>query len=419
MSKNTSLEAQSLDQIRKAAVEKQIHGASSLPKRELVRILRMLVDYEEMSKTKLLSLLQEYRIKGINQLTRHQLELIAIQAWRLEDLNLDDLRSVAKKEGLVDTPKLRKKDIVNQLLIEYLDNISSEPIQEEAHPKTERRPRQFARIPWKKYLGRAIQTTSVISVALSLLCLILIPVLGIDLSKRADAGLHTISRKTDEASKSLRQVSLALDEGAKALDAAVSSLHNIEVSIKATKPLIGSTSELLTVHAPTIIEDTGTALISAEESARAVDQVLRNLARLGPLTGVTYNPAQPLNKGISEVTRSLEPLPDAMRKVGNDLTNVSTSLDDVGVSLSKVGTALGGFSQQITDSKSILASMSNDLDNLSNTVDESRENIGSIILVVASALELIFITYALGRIALFYVGRDLAQNVYYLTKVDK
>ena len=242
---------------------------------------------------------------------------------------------------------------------------------------------------------------------LSLVGMVLVPILAFRFSNWIDGVLFTISVETDLAADSIHQVAFVLDEGAQTLEAAHASIRSVERSITDTKPLIDSTAQLIGEQAPEIITDTRNALTSAEDGAIAIDQVLRTLAVFGPITGVTYSPERPLDEGLSEVAESLEPLPAALREVGDELGQAASSLGTIGSSLEEVGEEMGSFAGDISGKSVILAKLASDLETMSKDTNTARGEIGPVVVILSTLLELLLAGQALGQSAIFHVGRSM------------
>ena len=265
----------------------------------------------------------------------------------------------------------------------------------------------FGRFPRNRWLGRAIQASAAVGIVVSVICIVLLPILALRVASWIDGVLMTVSAESDLAAASMQQVALALDEGAHTLRAAQASLRKVHESMLETEPLITATAELVGEQAPVIITDTRNALTSAEQGAAAIDQVLRTLAVLGPITGVTYSPERPLDEGLSEVAESLEPLPSALRQVGEELGTAASSLVRIGGSFEEVGEELGNYAQDISGKSAVLADLAGDLDTLSSDADNARGKIGPLVLVISTVLELLLAGQALGQSAIFHVGRSM------------
>lgn len=399
-----------LDQLREAAIKKGILGASKLNKREILRILRRVNELEESSRKKLLHSLTEYRIAGVHQIPKRYLALLALQAERFEDMKVADLRTLARRKGLEGVSRLRKKEIVNRLMDSYVESLRSEVLPGKSKLSLSKQWRAVVKLPWKKWLGRAVQVASAVGIFLTVTGVVVVPILASRVSASLDRTVLTISQEVTMAAVSLQQMNLIIEDGVQTLEAAEDSVRSLGRSMDDTQSFINSTAELLVDHTPDIVEDTREALLSAEEGARAVDQVLRNLATLRFLTGVSYDPEKPLDQGISGVTDSLEPLPDALREVGVELDQAGASLDEVSTSLENMADELQDFTDEVSGKNLVLANLAGDLDSLSKELDDARGMIDRGLLMGAIIIELVLIGHALGQVAIFYVGHDMTRG---------
>jgi hypothetical protein len=262
----------------------------------------------------------------------------------------------------------------------------------------------------KFWIGRAVQFTSVVGIVLGFSGMLLVPVFAVRVSSWADERALSVTQETAHLADALRQAGSVLVSGVSTLESTEATIQSIETSIEDTGSLIDSTASLIGDQAPEVIDETRVALLSAEEGARAVDQVLRGLAKLNFLTGITYDPAQPLDAAIADVADSLEPLPDDLRRVGNGLSQAYSSLDEVKLSLSDAVDGLNEFSEELAGKNELLADLAADLETLSEDVVDARGSIGSVIWLGVILFELLLIMHVAGQSAIHYVGGEMASH---------
>ncbi len=210
--------------------------------------------------------------------------------------------------------------------------------------------------------------------------------------------------------KTIREVDNSLDDAVLVLDGARLTLTSVAGSVEDSKPLIRSTGELLGDRIPQIIDNTRQALVSAEEGAKAIDQVLRGLASLGPITGITYNPDKPLDKAISDVAISLEPLPGELVIVRDDLESSTSDLDEVTESLEKASGDLGTFSDGLVGMEDKLAKLADDLDVIADQLTQAETQLSSLIVGALVTVELILLWFVFCQSAIFIVGSRLMRT---------
>jgi chromosome segregation ATPase len=250
----------------------------------------------------------------------------------------------------------------------------------------------------------------VVGIVLDILGILLIPFLAARASSWADARMISMTQDTMRLSDSIRQISVTIDHGVVVLSTAETTIRGIEASIEDTGSLIDSSASLIGDQAPEIIDDTHDALLVAEEGARAVDQVLRNLAKINFLTGVSYAPEIPLDEAISEVASSLQPLPDDLRQVGDELVQIHSGIEDVGSALTTAGDELKVFTEELGSKNETLSGLADDLEVLSEEIGNAGETTRLVMLAVVVLLELILVGHVMGQAAIFHVGREMASQ---------
>lgn len=262
-------------------------------------------------------------------------------------------------------------------------------------------------LPRNRLLGRAIQVSSAIGVAVGLICMVLVPIMALRFADWGDASLESVSAEAGLAAASMHEVARILEGAARTLRAAQVSLREVNGSLAETGPLLDAAAVLVGEQAPVIISDTRSALSASEAGAAAIDQVLRALALLGPITGVTYSPNQPLDQGLSSVAASLEPLPKTLRQVGDELREAASGLQTIGGSLDRVQVEMGVFAEDISGRSEVFSDLADDLDDLAWQAERARGSLGLLAAVGAISFELLLIGFALGQAAIFYVGRAM------------
>jgi ABC-type transporter Mla subunit MlaD len=261
------------------------------------------------------------------------------------------------------------------------------------------------------WIGRAIQFTSAAGIVLGFLGMILVPIFIARASSWIDARMQSASQEADSLAASISQANTALDNGVKILDKAGTTIRSIGISFEDSGTLIDSSASLIGETAPEIIDDTRDALVAAEEGAGAVDQVLRNLAKISFLTGVSYAPEKPLDEAISEVAVRLEPLPGALRQVGDELSQTHADIEDVCTALSGAADELEGFVEEFEDKDGILVGLVDGLDDFSQGIEDARRALHPAALIGVLMIELVIIGHVMGQAAIYYVGGEMAARI--------
>jgi hypothetical protein len=264
--------------------------------------------------------------------------------------------------------------------------------------------------PWKRSLGFAIRLAGVGGIIFGLLGIIFVPFISDRANTFAKNMLTTTTEGVRSIAETIREVDYTLGDGVVVLDDARLTLISIAGSVEDSKPLIRSTGELLGDRIPRIITDTRQALISAEEGAKAIDKVLRGLAALEPITGITYGPEKPLDIAISDVAISLEPIPGELVIVRDDLVSATSDLDEVTETFKKTSGGLGTFSKELVAMEAKLTSLADDLDLVADRLIQTEARIPSLFVGALIAIELILLWFVLCQCAIFVIGSRLLRS---------
>lgn len=166
----------------------------------------------------------------------------------------------------------------------------------------------------------------------------------------------------DSLAAEISQIETTLDHTGATLDQLVGTLQTTSGSLEQIQSgsddldgLLQSVSGFLSDDAPDTIESARQAILSTQEGARAMDRVLRGLATVSFLTGVEYDPEQPLDASLAEVAGSLSPLPDSLRAVSGDLDEVRDNLTELQEATVSMQSDIAGLQTELEGSSQSLA----------------------------------------------------------------
>ncbi|MGH2626309.1 MAG: hypothetical protein ACRDHY_06610, partial [Anaerolineales bacterium] len=164
-----------------------------------------------------------------------------------------------------------------------------------------------------RVLGRLMSAWAAGTMIASALALLLLPPLAAGTAQAMRAALSNGAGEAAGMSGTLSTIADGLAEASATLEEASATLRQVRRSLEESGPLLNSISRLVGEDAPTTLESTRDAILATRSGARAIDQVLRGLATVGFLTGVRYDPAEPLDQSLAGVAEAIAPLPDSLR----------------------------------------------------------------------------------------------------------
>lgn len=256
-------------------------------------------------------------------------------------------------------------------------------------------------------LGRFLQIAGLVGIVLAVISAVLFPVVALWASPRLMEGAESTARELRELSLLLDSSRLALDRASLALEGASEGLQTTQATLDNSEPLLSSISELLGSQAPETIRSTRSALQGAQEGARAMDTVLRGLA----LIGLRYNPEVPLNESLALTAESLDPLPQALIQVHDDIDSVQDDLGALGGDMGLIRTDLRRLSNSLAPLGEDLQTQSGRLLSAADTLDETGASLRSRLVVVGLLGSLLAIWVGLGQTGLLVLGGWLREGV--------
>ncbi len=259
----------------------------------------------------------------------------------------------------------------------------------------------------RSVLGLALQLVSAVSLLISAAGLIILPILYFRGAEAAELALETLSREVQEAAEFTLSLGQDLDRSHQVIQSTVDVFVEIDSTLQASQPLVEDTALLLNETAPDLIAETSAALTAAEEGARAVDQVLRSLARIRFITGVFYDPDQSLDAGIAAAGKGLEPLPEALREVGTALENSGSGLGELRSALGNFSIELDTFSDRIIKQQDRLNDLAVQLGEISGQLEKIGGQAHRAAIIFSILTDLVLAGKMVILLALFQLGRDM------------
>lgn len=260
------------------------------------------------------------------------------------------------------------------------------------------------------WLGRVLLIWSAVATVLILICMVALPIFAGRFIDRAEAVLAELSGHTSRTAQIARDAQAALEQASVALESSASSLNEVRANLEGIQPLLESVQFLLGDEAPDAIVATQQALESAQSGARAMDQVLRVLSSLSFLTGVSYEPEQPLDQALQSVSESLVPMPSALISVseeieafGETLVLLETEELDAIEEIDSMSASLSGISASVSTSVE-------GLEILASVLDTQAQTLGRKIWIAVIIVELFLLQVALLQIVSAYTGGMLLQK---------
>lgn len=266
---------------------------------------------------------------------------------QLESLTADELRTRARQAGHSGLSRMKKAELVNLLLEKpsaepepQVDDKAKAP-EPPASTPAERAPR-----PSGGLLPSLLQIVGLVGGLISLILTLALPTVILWYSGRAAKGLESAAAGVDASAAGLELVAGNLESVSAALESGGQALRTADTSLQSMDPLLSSIGDLMADELPESIEATQAALISAQDSARAMDRVLRGLR----LFGLDYDPELPLDQSLTQTAESLNGLPQSLRQTESDLNHSQQNIDLMSADLATLADDLETLAENLDES---------------------------------------------------------------------
>jgi hypothetical protein len=411
------LQALSIQELRSLARTYQLPKVDGLSRSSLLYHLESIREYEAKSVDTLQELHKERGFTGTLKIRKRDLARLHHRYDVLFSLTHDELRRRAIEIDLPQAKQLAKTKLVVAYLEQELKSLAEKQVSGEAvepvgPPKERPLPTSppVSRFLASRWLGTLLKTSSAFFILLTSLSILLTPILLMRSIQPARTGLSGANKSLLGALTLIDGLSTALDDTIEAIDSSANSLQSVSQVLKASEPLIDSSSVLLGTALPDSIKATQEGLLQAEDSARALDQVLRGLAALGPLTGVRYDPDVPLHEGIAGTAEGLDPLPEALIDVRDKLVLSTADLDDLSRNLLATAADMRRLNTDIKGQEAQLGRIESSIENLSGILEQAEQRLPALFWIVGLVVELLLVGFAATQVAVLTVGQSLVEK---------
>lgn len=363
-------------------------------------------DFSDKTRTELRALALEKKIPRASSLKKTELVEHISRDERWQVMKRSALDDEARRLGIEDPKSRSKSELIRDLHAAYTraESVVAAPTEE---PETALRPAPMTLAGTRPSLGRLLQAGGYAGLILALVVAVMLPIAATLAAPRIEGRLANLAAQLIDVSELLEATSLALENASVALGDTSGGLATTQLTLANSQPLLDSVSDLLGSQAPDTIRSTRTALLGAQEGARAMDRVLRGLA----FFGLSYDPEVPLDESLALTAESLEPLPGALVRVKSDI-------DIVKIDLQLLEEDMGRVARDLDELSEVLSPLGEDLRVQSDSLKEAAASLEGIgpelrrwLLGIALIGSLLAVWVALGQAGLIVIGGWLREGV--------
>lgn len=187
-----------------------------------------------------------------------------------------------------------------------------------------------------------------------------------------------------------------------------SAIGTIETSLGDASTALADSGEFLGGSLPDSLDSVQSVLHTIESVAGSVDTTLRVLERV-PF-GPSYNPEQPFDQAITNLSQAIEPLPSQLRALGGDLRRVGGSADAVTGQMADLATDIDTLDGQLGKVAALVDRYTVTVAHAEDLAGTSRQHLADSARWAEALLILFGAVFAFGQIVPLWLGSDLVRS---------
>ena len=260
------------------------------------------------------------------------------------------------------------------------------------------------------WVGRIMYSAGIIGIVVVILVMIAVPFVANQAGATLETNLLVLADGLDDLSTTIVIANDSVDKATKVLLSTAITLTDVNASLDEVVPFLDTVGTIVGETAPETIEATHDALVSAETGAQAIDGVMKALSKVSFITGINYNPSTPLDDALVRSAASLEPLPDELRQIQDELGGFTSTVESIQPSLGLTASALEDLGESMGTIQSEIEDQADFLGTSASEVRRAGEGISSWVWILAVVIEILLLWAILGQITILYVGGELKRK---------
>ena len=240
--------------------------------------------------------------------------------------------------------------------------------------------------------------------------MIAVPFIGNQAGAKLETSLLALADGLDDLSTTIVIANDSMNKATKVLLITAITLTDVNASLDEVVPFLDTVGTIVGETAPETIEATHDALVSAETGAQAIDGVMRALSTVRFITGINYNPSTPLDDALVRSAASLEPLPDELRQIQDELSGFTSTVENIQPSLGLTASALEDLGESMETIQSEIEEQADFLGSSASEIRNAGDGISSWVWILVVVIEILLLWAIFGQITILYVGGELKRK---------
>lgn len=255
----------------------------------------------------------------------------------------------------------------------------------------------------KRIIGLVLVIVSIVSLIISAAGVIAVWSARPAITTALQDTARLVSETLVTTQKALAVADSALQNATDTIKVLSGSIDSLANSIGGTQNGLNSVTMLVKQDLPKTIESARTALASAQETARVVDNFLSGISRIQFLN-IDYNPDVPLDLSFGQISASLDGLPPQLVKLGDDLDEFGMNLPALSKTIRGLGTPLNDIDATLAEARAVIKEYSVQLTRTQTALQPIGEGIPTYVTLFIAALTFIMLWIIVVQIIVLVIG---------------
>jgi len=273
-------------------------------------------------------------------------------------------------------------------------------------------PRRWQRVRSIRLSRRATAKSmigvGVIGIVTAIVGLIVGEVLISQVESSVDDSLVLTNEALNSVDDSITVTASIVDTVRTGTESVRTTMKTVQASLDDASTAISDSAEFMGGSLPDALDAVSDVLPTIERAASAIDDALRVVSR-APF-GPDYNPDEPFDKSIADLSTAIEPLTVELRALSVGFDDLTSSTSSMSQELTQVGLDVADLQTQLDDVATLLDRYTSTMANAKVLAARSRDDLAQSASLSRWLLVLLAVVFAAGQIVPIWLGLLLLRD---------
>lgn len=231
-----------------------------------------------------------------------------------------------------------------------------------------------------------------------------------NLIPRIGSGLDLVRESLTTTNQALNVVDSTLETVSKNISTMRDALQTLAQSVHDANPTLESLSTLTGKTLPDTITATQASLVTAQTTAKTIEDILSLITRIPLMPGDPYNPEVPLYISLGQVATDLDKIQPQLKTMEKNLVDSSASLSSLESGILQVSQDLLKINTNLSDARQVVIQYRDLIKKLQNSLDSLEMQIPGWISIFTGFLIFILFWIVVYQVDLFIRGIKLIRT---------